>query len=434
MTVPTRQLKVVRVPSAVTLREARSAEVIRKGAEVVRADDLVTPPLLNQDPYSEANLINPYVWQEELRELAPVVRLEQYKAYAIGRYAEIKLVLRDPVTYDNAAGIGLADISKPGSWGRKASVFSEKVGEEHARNRRVLTRIMSPIVIRRWKSDFERQATETLDEIGDKQKVDGVQDIAEAFILKALPGAVGLTMTREQMNVAADLNFNQLGPNNDLLAAALRRAEPHMEWYNKQMTRDALVPGGVGAKIYDAVDQGLIPAEVAPEMIRAFLRAGMDSTISSISGALRYLALDREQWDALRVDPGKARAAFEEATRLESPVSISYRTTSRDADLSGYAVPAGSKVALWFGSANRDPRKWEKPDMFDLDRNTIGHLGFGDGPHVCIGQNIARMEGEVILATMAKRFRKIELNGEPTRKVVNALHALKSLPLRLVPA
>jgi cytochrome P450 len=72
--------------------------------------------------------------------------------------------------------------------------------------------------------------------------------------------------------------------------------------------------------------------------------------------------------------------------------------------------------------------------MFDLDRNTIGHLGFGDGPHVCIGQNIARMEGEVILATMAKRFRKIELNGEPTRKVVNALHALKSLPLRLVPA
>src|SRR5262249_24756565 len=177
---------------------------------------------------------NPYVWQEELRELAPVVRLEQYKAYAIGRYAEIKLVLRDPVTYDNAAGIGLADISKPGSWGRKASVFSEKVGEEHARNRRVLTRILAPIVIRRWKSDFERQATETLDEIGDKQKVDGVQDIAEAFILKALPGAVGLTMTREQMNVAADLNFNQLGPNNDLLAAALRRAEPHMEWYNKQ--------------------------------------------------------------------------------------------------------------------------------------------------------------------------------------------------------
>jgi cytochrome P450 len=369
-----------------------------------------------------------------MRELAPVVRLEKYDAYAIGRYAEIKSVLRDPITYDNAAGIGLANISKPGSWGRKASVFSEKVGEEHARNRRVLTRIMSPVVVRQWKSDFERQAIETIDEFGDKKEIDGVRDIAEAFILKALPGAVGLTITREQMHIAADLNFNQLGPNNDLFAAALKRAEPHMEWYNRQMTRDGLVPGGVGSQIYEAADQGLIPAEVAPEMIRAFLRAGMDSTIGSISGALRYLAMDPKQWDALRADPGKARAAFDEATRLESPVSISYRTTSRDADLSGYAVPAGSKVGVWFGSANRDPRRWEKPDVFDLDRNTMGHLGFGDGLHVCIGLNIARMEGEVILGALAKRYKRIELNGEPTYKTANALHALGSLPLRLIGA
>ena len=398
------------------------------------ADALATPPFLDQDPYSEANLRNPYPWQREMRELAPIVRLEQYNAYAIGRYAEIKLVLQDPVTYDNAAGIGLADISKPGSWGRKASVFSEKVGEEHARNRRVLTRIMSPVVIRKWKSDFEREAIETLDEIGDKQEIDGVRDIAEAFILKALPGAVGLTITREQMHIAADLNFNQLGPNNDLFAAALKRAEPHMEWYNRQMTRDGLVPGGVGSQVYEAADQGLIPAEAAPEMIRAFLRAGMDSTIGSISGALRYLAMDPKQWDALLADPGKARAAFDEATRLESPVSISYRKTSRDAELSGYAVPAGSKVGVWFGAANRDPRRWENPDVFDLNRSTMGHLGFGDGLHVCIGLNIARMEGEVILAALARRYKRIKLNGEPTYKTANALHALGSLPLKLVRA
>ena len=398
------------------------------------ADALATPPFLDQDPYSEANLRNPYPWQREMRELAPIVRLEQYNAYAIGRYAEIKLVLQDPVTYDNAAGIGLADISKPGSWGRKASVFSEKVGEEHARNRRVLTRIMSPVVIRKWKSDFEREAIETLDEIGDKQEIDGVRDIAEAFILKALPGAVGLTITREQMHIAADLNFNQLGPNNDLFAAALKRAEPHMEWYNRKMTRDGLVPGGVGSQVYEAADQGLIPAEAAPEMIRAFLRAGMDSTIGSISGALRYLAMDPKQWDALLADPGKARAAFDEATRLESPVSISYRKTSGDAELSGYAVPAGSKVGVWFGAANRDPRRWENPDVFDLNRSTMGHLGFGDGLHVCIGLNIARMEGEVILAALARRYKRIKLNGEPTYKTANALHALGSLPLKLVRA
>ena len=395
---------------------------------------LEKPPLMNHDPYSEANLLNPYVWQEEMRELAPVIRFEQYDAYAIGRYAEIASVLRDPITFDNAAGIGLANFNKAGSWGRKPSVFSEKIGEEHTRNRGVMTRIMSPVVIRKWKNDFEQQAIETLAEISDKQEIDGVQDIAEAFILKALPGAVGLTITREQMNIAADLNFNQLGPNNDLLVGALKRAEPHMEWYNTQMTRDGLVPGGVGWKIYDAADQGLIPAEVAPEMIRAFLRAGMDSTISSISGALLYLALNPEQWAALRTDPGKARGAFDEAVRLESPVSISYRTTTRDVDLSGYKIPVGSKVGVWFGSANRDPRRWAAPAMFNLERDTTGHMGFGDGPHVCLGQNVARMEGEIILSVLAKCFQKIEVIGEPKYKVVNAFHGLKNLPLRLIRA
>lgn len=395
---------------------------------------LATPPELNQDPYSEANLLNPHIWQAELREAAPVVRLDQYDAYAIGRYAEISTVLRDPVTYDTTAGIGLADISKPGSWGRKPSVFSEVAGQEHSRNRGVLTRIISPVVIRKWKSDFERQANETVDELGDNLEIDGVRDVAEAFILKALPGAVGLTITREQMNIAADLNFNQLGPNNDLLQAALTRAAPHMHWYNNQMTRAGLTPGGVGEKIYQAADQGLIPEETAPEMVRAFLRAGMDSTVSGIGYALYYLANNPKQWDAIRADPGKSRAAFEEALRLETPTQLSYRKTTRDVDLSGYAIPSGSKVAVWFASANRDSRKWTDPDAFDVDRNLTGHMAFGDGPHVCLGQNIARMEADCILSALAKRFKTIELNGEPKHKLVNSFRGLEQLPLKLVAA
>lgn len=395
---------------------------------------LATPPELNQDPYSDHNLLNPHGWQAEMRELAPVVRLGQYDAYSIGRYAEINTVLRDPVTYDTTAGIGLADISKPGTWGRKPSVFTEVAGQEHSRNRGVLTRIISPVVIRKWKSDFERQAVETFDEIGDNREIDGVRDIAEAFILKALPGAVGLTITREQMNIAADLNFNQLGPNNGLLQAALTRAAPHMEWYNKQMTRAGLTPGGVGAQIYEAADKGLIPEEIAPEMVRAFLRAGMDSTVSGIAYALYYLAANPDQFEIIRENPAKARAAFEEALRMETPTQISYRKTTRDVELSGYAIPAASKLAVWFSSANRDPRKWSDPDKFDVNRILIGHMAFGDGPHVCLGQNIARLEADCILSTLAKRYRKIELNGEPKHKLVNSFRALEQLPLKLVPA
>jgi 4-methoxybenzoate monooxygenase (O-demethylating) len=401
---------------------------------VISETMLATPPVFNQDPYSETNLLHPQGWQEELRETAPVVRLDQYNAYAIGRYSEVSSVLRDVVTFDSTSGIGLADISKPGTWGRKPSVFSEVAGQEHTRNRGVLTRIISPVVIRKWKADFERQAVETVDEIGDKLEIDGVRDIAEAFILKALPGAVGLVITREQMNMAADLNFNQLGPNNALLQAALKKAERHMAWYNNQLKREGLVPGGVGSKIYDAADQGLIPAETAPEMIRAFLRAGMDSTVSGISSALRYLAMDPKQWDLVRADPTKGRAAFEEAIRLETPSQLSYRKTTRDVDMSGYLVPADSKVAVWFASANRDPRRWKDADKFDVERDLTGHMAFGDGPHVCLGQNIARMEADCILSALVKRFKRIELNGEPKHRLVNSFRGLESLPLKLVAA
>jgi len=369
-----------------------------------------------------------------MRETAPVVHLPKYDAYAIGRYEEVRWAMRDLETFDTTAGIGLADITKPGSWGRKASAFSEQAPEPHARNRGVLTRIMSPIVIRKWKSDFEREASQTINELNGRYEIDAVRDIAEPYILRAISGAVGLQMTRDQMVIAGEINFNQLGPNNERLAETLRRAEPHMAWYDRQLTREGLVPGGVGWQIYEAADKGLIPEETAPEMIKSFLRAGTDSTISGISSALRYLAMAPEQWDLLRADPSKARTAFEEATRLESPVSISYRKTTRDVNMSGYEVPSGSKLGLWFGSANRDPRRWKNADQFDLGRDLTGHMAFGDGPHVCLGQNVARMEGEVILAAMAARFKKIELTGEPEYKVINALKALETLPVRLIPA
>lgn len=119
---------------------------------------------------------------------------------------------------------------------------------------------------------------------------------------------------------------------------------------------------------------------------------------------------------------------------METPTQLSYRKTTRDVDLAGYAIPAGKKLAVWFSSANRDSRRWPEPDKYDINRNLIGHMAFGDGPHVCLGQNIARLEADCILSTLAKRYRKIELNGEARHKLVNSFRGLEQLPLKLVRA
>lgn len=85
-------------------------------------------------------------------------------------------------------------------------------------------------------------------------------------------------------------------------------------------------------------------------------------------------------------------------------------------------------------AANRDPRKWSDPDRFDIERRPSGHMAFGSGIHGCVGQAIARLEGEVVLAALARRVKRIETAGEPTRRLNNTLRAFATLPLRLIPA
>ena len=86
---------------------------------------------------------------------------------------------------------------------------------------------------------------------------------------------------------------------------------------------------------------------------------------------------------------------------------------------------------MFLGSANRDPRRWENADQYDITRRTAGHVGYGSGIHMCVGQLVARVEGEVMLAALARKVGKIEITGEPKRLYNNTLRGLESLPIRM---
>ena len=111
-----------------------------------------------------------------------------------------------------------------------------------------------------------------------------------------------------------------------------------------------------------------------------------------------------------------------------------FRTTNADVTLADVVIPEGSKVLAMMAAGNRDPRQWREPERFDIERKTQGHLAFGVGIHGCVGQVVARLEGEVILTALAKRVKRLEPAGVPQRRLNNSLRALASLPLRLVPA
>lgn len=227
--------------------------------------------------------------------------------------------------------------------------------------------------------------------------------------------------------------FNSFGPRNDLFNEAMANAEPVRAWIMSKCSRAALAPSGLGMQIFEAADTGELTEDEAGMLVRSFLSAGVDTTVHGLGNMLYCLARFPDQWLALRENPALIRGAFEEVLRFESPVQTFFRTTTRAIDVSGVRLGEGEKVLLFFAAANRDPRRWQNADTFDVKRRATGHMTFGTGIHGCVGQAVARLETEAILTVLLKRVATLEIIGEPNRRLNNTLRGLNTLPLRVVP-
>ena len=153
----------------------------------------------------------------------------------------------------------------------------------------------------------------------------------------------------------------------------------------------------------------------------------------STGSGLWLLATHPDQWALLRQDPSRVKNAFNEAIRLESPISCFSRVATESTTLDGVAIPEGARVLVMYASANRDERRWDRADEFDVTREVSLHLGFGHGVHACAGMGLARMEGNAVLSALVARVESIEA-GVPVRKLNNLIRALSSLPIRVTAA
>lgn len=385
------------------------------------------------DPYSIEVLSNPYPFHEEIRNAGSVVWLERYGIWAMARHKEVHAALNDWQTFSSSAGVGISDHRKEKPW-RKPSIILEVDPPGHTRSRAVLSRVLSRRALLALREMFEREATLLVERLVTRGSFDGMSDLAEVYPLKVFGDAIGLPAEgRENLMLYGRLQLNAFGPRNQLYEEAMAHSGPILEWVTSICSREALTPGGLGAQIFAASDTGEITEEEAKLLFRAFLSAGGDTTVNGIGNALYYLARNQGQWDALIQDLTLARGAFEEVIRIEPPIQTFFRTATRKSQVADVQIAEGDKVMLLLAAANRDPRRWEDPDRFDIRRSVTGHVGFGAGIHGCIGQMIARMEGESILTALARRVKSIELCREPTRRLNNSVRGWSSLPLAVRP-
>ncbi|TNC09047.1 cytochrome P450 [Methylobacterium terricola] len=390
--------------------------------------------IVDIDPFSIEFFEDPHRIHEALREAGPVVWLPRWGVHAVARYEEVRAVLHDPAIFCSGRGVGLSDFAKEKPW-RPQSLILEADPPAHGRTRAVLSRVLSPAVMKTLRERFQAAANQLVDRLLVRREIDAVADLAETFPLSVFPEAVGLREDgREHLLPYAGLAFNAFGPPNELRQRAFETAAPHVAWVMEQCQRENLKPGGFGAAIHAAADTGAITHEEAPLLVRSLLTAGLDTTVNSIGAAIYCLARFPEAWAALRADPTLARAAFEEAVRFESPVQTFFRTTTRPVEIGGVHLDEGSKVLMFLGAANRDPRRWSDPGRYDPIRSTVGHVGFGSGIHMCVGQLLGRLEGEVILSALAAKVGSIAITGPVVRRYNNTLRGLERLPVTLTAA
>lgn len=382
------------------------------------------------DMFGQEAIRDPRPYDTMIREAGPVVYVPRYEVWATGRHDQIELMMRDWKTFSSAN----PPFAEPG----RMILLSEDP-PDHQRIRTVVSRAMSPSVLRRMQDAFEQGAEDTVLRLLDAPGglVDGHADLAKGYILQVFPDAIGLgDKNREMLVRFGHAQFNMFGPKNEIYRESMAAAAEVFEWVAINCKRDAVQPGKICMAMYEAADAGDITQEEAEMLVQVLYSAGSDTTIYTIGNILRALAENPSQYELLRsnVDEYAARA-FEEGVRYCNPARFTRRRATADVDVDGVALPAEAKILLLHMPAGRDPRRWENPETYDITRDVVNkHLGLGFGVHACVGARVARLEGVSLLSALARHVRSIEVAGESTFTANMAVHGHETLPLRLVPA
>jgi cytochrome P450 len=399
-------------------------------------------PFELQDTVS-GNIRDPYPLMGELRRQRPVhvgpIDLGDGASEAdpnrpppvtVFGFDEAVQVLRDNETYSSTVYEGIMGAVM----GRTILQMDEP---EHRLHRALVSPTFRSKVLEQWEGDLvQRVVNELIDGFAGRGEADLVQEVTFNFPVQVIAQILGLprsdfpTFQRWAIEITSVASNWERGV---AASAALRDyfAEVLAERRRKpaqDLISDLLVAEVDGRRLGD---------EEIYSFLRLLLPAGVETTYRASGNLLYGLLTNPDQLRAVIDDRSLLPDAFEETIRWEPPVTVILRRATRDTELAGVAIEEGADVALLLGSANRDERKYENPELFDIFRDSRQSVGFGFGVHVCLGMHLARMETRVAMNTIFDRLPDIRLDAAPDQDLHIKGMAFRSpiaLPVAFTPA
>lgn len=386
----------------------------------------LSAPELTLDLYSEAALRDSREVFAQIRDAGPAVWLPRHKLFAIGRFEDVRAALRNDAVFRSGAGVAANPIAN--RLGSDTTLFSDD--ETHNRRRRVLMQSLSGKALVPAEPQIEEEARVIVDRLAAGTPFEAARDFSSHLPLSVVAELVGLDVETDRLLRWAAATFDVLGPANRRGQIGARRSLGLLI-YSKLLRQKNVRPGSWAASVFEARDSGEVSAAEARSLIIDFVAPALDTTILATTHLLWLLAQNQTAWDQVRSDPGLASRAVIENVRISSPIRGFTRTVAEDTEVDGVGLARGSRVVLLFGAANLDESVFPEPESFQLDRPNSVQLGWGHGPHTCIGLHLAKLEMNALVKAMIPRVEAVQ-TGEPERLLNNTLQGIHRLPAQFV--
>ncbi len=385
------------------------------------------------DPFRPEVMEDPYPFYAWLRREAPCYYVKERDVWVLSRYSDVLEALRDPRVFSSDQGVGYER--------RPVPMMIAYDPPDHTRLRRIVSGAFTPRHIARLAPRVEQIVDDMLTPLIDAGTVDLVPRLSGPFPVTVIAEMMGVPPERrEDFRRWSDDTVTALGGAVELSPEERTKVETSIGEFAMYFRSIIAERRDSAASSDDDLIHLLLrpnrDGEVLQEMeIVSFcvllLVAGNETTTNLISNAMMALLESPEQWDEARRRPDGVDALVEEALRYDSPIQGFFRNTKVEVEIAGETIPAGAKVMVLFGSANRDGAKFPEPDAFRVARNPEDHLAFGWGPHRCLGAHVARLEARTLARALLERVGSIRLEGEPRRTENPLLRGFASLPVTL---
>jgi len=376
------------------------------------------------DPFSEEFFDDPYDLYRRMRDQEPVSFNERYGFWALYRHEDVSRAHKEWHTFSSSHGVDLSTLSKPPELIRQLQSIIMMDPPEHDRLRSLVSRAFTPRAVMALEPMVREVIGGALD-MCDGDAFDAVSDFSGPFPAEIISCMLGVPepdrqQIRHWLDSMLHREAGQMDPTPEGMAAALENVTYFLELIADKRKH----PGDdmISRLIEVEVDRGdgdvtrLDDGEIAAFAV-LLGGAGAETVTKLVGNAVVLFARNPNEWKKVRDDPDKAPVAVEEILRFWPPSQYQGRFSLEESRYSGVTVPAGHPTILVTGSATRDERFYDRPDVFDIDRPPSQAIGFGYGIHSCLGAALARMESRIAITELARRWPKYEVDESGCQRV-----------------